>query len=476
MKVKITVSASVFAAIIAANLGVAHILKGYENVMNFAPVMFGAFVFGSRSWLADREWNIGAAACVLCVVLLYRPVRAAGWQPSFVALAVCAAAYVFAGTFIKYSRLLEKKEEELRSKKMELDRLTQTTLSNTLSQDDALEKEIRDIRSLYDASKDLIHSLTLKEMMDRVSEVLKKIIKNNFRINLDEVHFAIIFKKEFEYYIANSFGYDEEYLRENEKQFVNFVLKNATKNREPVYIRNAGGETAEGGPGLRMTRSMIYIPFHVEQKKLLGVLFITADRPDIFDDRQFDNIKVLSNQIAISLEKVHLYEEVDKMSVTDSLTGLYVHRFFQDKLENELKRMQRYGGTLALIMGNIDHFKNINDTYGHLAGDYILKTIAVILKNHTANLDTVARYGGEEFCVILPDYDKEKAHARAVKIRKEIEKYPFKFNDIQIKVTMSMGVAAFPGDAADRRALIEKADKALYKAKDEGRNRVIRSE
>jgi len=163
------------------------------------------------------------------------------------------------------------------------------------------------------------------------------------------------------------------------------------------------------------------------------------------------------------------------MSVTDSLTGLTVHRHFQEEMELELKRTSRYGGKLAIVMADIDFFKKINDTYGHLAGDFILKTIALILKNHTAQADTVARYGGEEFVIVFPDTDKDAAHMKAVRIRKDIESYKFMFNGQQIKVTMSMGVASFPADAELRRDLIEKADKALYKAKEEGRNRVIKA-
>jgi len=195
----------------------------------------------------------------------------------------------------------------------------------------------------------------------------------------------------------------------------------------------------------------------------------------LFSEKQIDSIKILSSQIAIAMEKVHLYEEVSKMSITDSLTGLHVHRYFQEKLENELKRTSRYGENLSLVMSDIDFFKNINDTYGHLAGDYILKTIAIILKNSTTPVDTVARYGGEEFVIIMPNTDKDAGHMRAVKIRKEVEKYRFVFKNTPIKVTMSFGVAAYPGDAITRRSLIDKADKALYRAKEEGRNRAVKS-
>jgi diguanylate cyclase (GGDEF)-like protein len=176
------------------------------------------------------------------------------------------------------------------------------------------------------------------------------------------------------------------------------------------------------------------------------------------------------------MEKVFLYEEVTMISKIDSLTGLYVHREFQERLENELKRCARYQKELALIMGDIDFFKKMNDYYGHLAGDDVLKTIALILKNNTDAVDSVARYGGEEFVIILPDSDKKKAFQKAETIRKSIENYEFAYKGTKMGVTMSFGVAAYPGDATTRRAIIDKADKALYKAKETGRNKVIRSE
>ncbi|MFW6210795.1 MAG: GGDEF domain-containing protein, partial [bacterium] len=193
----------------------------------------------------------------------------------------------------------------------------------------------------------------------------------------------------------------------------------------------------------------------------------------MFDQKQVESMEILANQIAIALEKVYLYHKVQKMSIMDGLTGLYVHRYMQEKLDNELKRASRYGNNLSLIIGDIDYFKDINDTYGHIAGDYILKNIALLLKNSTSPVDTVARYGGEEFVVIMPEADKENAADTAEKIRREIEKYPFRFGDNDIKVTMSFGVGSFPGDAMVKRSLIEKADAALYKAKESGRNKVI---
>ena len=442
---------------------------------NYSVMALSIVLLIARRELKPLMQAVFFAAAAIFTVMLFYPIKQISSGVAVFAMAQYALVYILTIPFTSYIKDLDTREVELKGKKMALEAQKQDSLAGAMRYDDTLEKQIKDIRSLYDAAKELGSSLNHEETMELTTTVLKKIIKNNFKISLDDITFMIIFKREYEYYVAQSFGYDEDSIKDNEKTFVNAILKSVGKNQEHIYVPNTAEIASDGGQAMVINKCVIYIPFYVE-KKLLGVLFISGNRAGMFDEKQIESIRIFSNQIAISLEKVHLYEEVEKLSKTDSLTGLYVHRYFQDKLENEIKRTQRYGGTLSLVLGDIDHFKVINDTYGHLAGDYILRTIAVILKNHTSLMDTVARYGGEEFVIIFPDTDKEKAHAKAVKIRKEIEKYPFKYKETQIKITMSMGVAAYPADADARRTLIDKADKALYKAKEEGRNRVIRAE
>ena len=135
----------------------------------------------------------------------------------------------------------------------------------------------------------------------------------------------------------------------------------------------------------------------------------------------------------------------------------------------EVKRAQRYDLALSLIMIDLDHFKEFNDTYGHLEGDGLLRKIAQILKSSLRETDLVARYGGEEFSVILPETDKEGASIAAERVRKTISEQTF--GEVGAKMTISLGVASYPDDACLRADLIRQADEALYRAKREGRNR-----
>ncbi|MFQ5737226.1 MAG: diguanylate cyclase [Thermodesulfobacteriota bacterium] len=169
-----------------------------------------------------------------------------------------------------------------------------------------------------------------------------------------------------------------------------------------------------------------------------------------------------------------LNEKLLELSITDGLTGAYNHRHFYERLTEEISRAERYGRKVSMIMTDIDHFKNYNDTCGHVEGDTVLKGIASCIMKNVRAQDLVARYGGEEFSIMLPDTDKKVATVLAERIRRCISVQPFPNKETQPcgNLTISLGVAAFPDDAPDPTGLIERADSALYKAKERGRNRV----
>lgn len=169
-----------------------------------------------------------------------------------------------------------------------------------------------------------------------------------------------------------------------------------------------------------------------------------------------------------------LNKRLEELSITDGLTGIYNHRHFYTRLDEEAKRAERYGHPLSVIISDIDHFKDYNDAHGHPAGDSVLKGVASCIKGNARGQDTVARYGGEEFSIILPETEKEAALKVAERIRGCVSEQPFPNKETQPggNLTISLGVATFPLDAGDVNGLVEKADKALYRAKEGGRNRV----
>ena len=166
--------------------------------------------------------------------------------------------------------------------------------------------------------------------------------------------------------------------------------------------------------------------------------------------------------------------KLSKMADRNGLTDLYNHRFFQEKLSEEFARAKRYGLPLSNILMDIDHFKKINDTYGHLVGDVILKGIGSMLKGSTRKgVDIPARYGGEEFAVILLHTELSRAIKVAERLRKAVAEHPFRTPSGHISITMSFGVAAIPHpEINDKQTLLKASDEALYRAKENGRNRV----
>ncbi len=167
------------------------------------------------------------------------------------------------------------------------------------------------------------------------------------------------------------------------------------------------------------------------------------------------------------------HEEIYRLTTIDGLTQIYNKRYFLETLEREIGRAQRYSRDLSLIMFDIDHFKQVNDSFGHLAGDYVLKQLASVIRSRIRREDILARYGGEEFAIILPEIDLYNATHFADKVRKLTEKAMFKFEDTAIPVTVSVGVTTLTRDITEGLDFIKVADDALYAAKNAGRNRVV---
>ncbi len=190
-------------------------------------------------------------------------------------------------------------------------------------------------------------------------------------------------------------------------------------------------------------------------------------------DADEDTFSVLAHQFALALRRIRLYNEVEDKAITDSLTRMHTRRHLGERCEEEFRRARLRKAPLAILMIDVDHFKKVNDQHGHLTGDMVLRETARIISLQVREIDIAGRYGGEEFCVILPDTDKAGALVVAERIREAVHAHRIKAYDASLAVTISLGVAAFPDDAAQVDELMDKADWALYRAKRSGRNRVV---
>ncbi|HPM43752.1 MAG TPA: GGDEF domain-containing protein, partial [Candidatus Omnitrophota bacterium] len=159
---------------------------------------------------------------------------------------------------------------------------------------------------------------------------------------------------------------------------------------------------------------------------------------------------------------IYLYSKTQELAIRDGLTGLFVRRYFMDRFSAELKRAAGKRGGLAVLIIDIDHFKDYNDKYGHTAGDIVLKHLSRIVRSMVKDGDIVARYGGEEIIAVLLDRDKEKAIADAEAIRSAVSEEPFSLRRHETKITVSIGVAEYPKDATTEDGLVEAADACLF--------------
>jgi diguanylate cyclase (GGDEF)-like protein len=279
------------------------------------------------------------------------------------------------------------------------------------------------------------------------------------------------------YVVAESHGWMAEYQRRevglSEKTWAAWVLRSSEdpyllddlaghQERLPVLVLDEGTGRAE---------SLLTVPLRA-RNRTLGALVLTG-RKGAFDSASQRVLAILANQAAATLCLIRDKEKQAELAVRDGLTGLYNRRAFSELLSQAVAREDRQGGRFGLLLLDLDHFKKLNDTYGHPAGDAALKSAAHVLQRHLRRGDQAARYGGEEFVAILPGTDPEGAAHLAERVREAVQKNRLVFEGARLDLTASFGLAVWPEDGKEADALLASADRALYAAKQAGRNRVV---
>ena len=217
----------------------------------------------------------------------------------------------------------------------------------------------------------------------------------------------------------------------------------------------------------------VTIPLKIE-KEIVGVLNINDGEQDSFEESSLEMVLDISDFISMSVSNAILYEQTKQLAVTDGLTGISNRPNMEQALQNEFERSMRYGAPLSVVLLDVDHFKGVNDTYGHQKGDEILVAVASLLKKVCRTNDIAARYGGEEFLMILPQSNAQGAFKIAERVREEMMKLSFTGNETNFSVTTSCGVVELDRDfIKNTDQLIAMADHALYDAKTGGRNKTI---
>ena len=260
------------------------------------------------------------------------------------------------------------------------------------------------------------------------------------------------------------------------------VAGTVASNGRAMVLASPAGNGASGEPA---ATTQVTVPL-LAQGRVLGVLSL-YDREDgePFTLGDAEALTAFAVQAAVAIENVQMHAEAERLSVTDPLTGAWNYRYFSRRFEQEIERSRRFGRVLALLMLDIDHFKAVNDRYGHQRGDEVLVEFRGRVTGSVRDIDTFARYGGEEFVLILPETNLEGGLAVAEKLRVAIHRAPFCADmggsgglkssppEGGVHLTVSIGVACFPEHATAPEELLRAADEALYEAKLQGRDRVV---
>ncbi len=334
-----------------------------------------------------------------------------------------------------------------------------------------LERRNEELETLVEIGKALTSSLDLREIltiiMDKVSSLLKP--ETWSLLLLDEVTDELTFE------IAVSPAADR--LKNIRLQKGEGIAGWVALHGEPLLIPDVLADD-RFAPKVDQavsftTRSIVCVPVK-SKNRILGVVELVNSLEDgRFDEADLKILSTIADYAAIAIENARYFQQVRELVITDDLTGLYNARYLLEFLDYELDRARRYGHPLSLVFLDLDFFKDVNDTYGHLAGSGVLTEMGRLIKNHIRKADMAARYGGDEFVIALPNTTKTGAFTMASNLRRIVKDHFFLVEEgYRIRITASFGVAAYPADAQTKLALIRLADKAMYEVKDSTRDAV----
>lgn len=241
-------------------------------------------------------------------------------------------------------------------------------------------------------------------------------------------------------------------------------------NNVPKRRLKGGGKQKLFGVDQKVLNHAI-VPLEIGKDNIVGLLAVdNLFRPRFISNSDIAVLVNFATQAGMAIESFRLHEKITNLTVTDPLTGVFNRRYFDNNFASEISRCKRYNRPCGLLYVDIDHFKRVNDRWGHSVGDEVLKNVAVLLRSQIRNLDTVSRIGGEEFAVVLPETPVEGVKIVAQRLVEGVAGASVAIESE--KVTVSIGVSCFPQSAQDPPDLVNLADKSLYAAKNDGRNRV----
>ncbi|MBZ0274190.1 sensor domain-containing diguanylate cyclase [bacterium] len=346
-----------------------------------------------------------------------------------------------------------------------------TAMLYSANQDDkaALNRTLKNLKMLYNIGQMMAHITELKELLRFILDEACKTTdaEKGSLMLLDEEHQRLVVRV-----VRGLPDKDaEDRINNGETECTSLsigegVAGTAFMECKPMIVNDVQNDPKFKTQS-KHVKSILCVPL-IANDEAIGVINITNKNDGAgFSGEDAQLISALANQAAISIHRSRLYN----LAIMDELTGLYVRRYFAHRLQEEIKRADRFGTKFSVIMFDIDHFKSVNDTFGHHAGDQALVTVANTLKAAARTTDLPARFGGEEFVILLPETNGKGATMVAERIRKTVEQTHV--SDIGRSLTISAGVSVYPDHGSEMLGLVKSADMALYEAKHGGRNRVV---
>jgi diguanylate cyclase (GGDEF)-like protein len=335
---------------------------------------------------------------------------------------------------------------------------------------DEIERLLYEYQTLYDLGLKLTSS-------DQLDKLYSLIVDSAVRLtDTPAASLAVFDEKRGEMFLAAVKGFSKGFSQNTRWKLRKAGLTSSILNQKhPLVVPDVRKFRSFDNPIMlqERIRSVMAAPLLAEGR-IIGILYVDDFIVRNFNPREISLLSLLSTIAAMAVDKARTLESTRQLAITDELTRLYNHRYFLQQLTNEINRAKRYNRRLSLLMLDIDHFKDYNDAFGHLKGNEILRDLAGILMEFSREVDIPVRYGGEEFTITMPETNRRRGRILAERLRKKISGHPFKRRERQPRgrLTVSIGLATYPDNAATPFELIEAADKALYEAKRGGRNRV----
>ena len=422
------------AALVAAFLWIEAVALGIALLLRHEETDRPTFA-GIRERLVGEAWNLPAALVI--AVLIFRG--------DLLIAAAAAATVVFAA---RSARNAAKARADLRSSR------------------EALSNRLTELATIHSISREIVSSVDLARVFGALERECRKIF------DVDFFFVALVDRQTRRLRVVYRRRGVEEPIRETVRPMGDSLASWVATAKRAALVDDFRKDP-ERLPFRPLVvddeiRSAIAVPLLVENE-VTGVLSVQSRRPSAYDQHLLSVLYTIGQQAAVAIENARHFE----MATVDSLTGLFLRDYFFRRLEEEHGRAIRYRQGFVLLMADLDGFKEINDRYGHMAGDHFLHGVGVVIRDTLRSADLACRYGGDEFCLLLPQTDVQGARIIAERLRDALAALEVDADGLKLKTTVSIGLAAYPDhESQELKALLRKADQALYRAKRGGRDRV----